>query len=138
MLIPGKIIIYADEYPGYSWLFLALHISLMDAGLHRTIDDMLNCEDIAFAMMVSGLTNASSTAVMPSQPLIDFGLKKGISVNSQHMSSRGQCVGRFISEYWKGQDPLPVSRYAVAPYRRPVIRRGDWDRIEDQLARYYG
>lgn len=110
----------------------------MDPSLHRTIDDMLNCEDIAFSLMSSGLTSASATAVLPSKPITDYGLDKGISINNQHMKSRSVCLQNFINQYWGGKDPLFVVETAVVPYVRQTIRRGHWDVIESEYSRYYG
>ena len=108
----------------------------MDSEIHRDIDSWMNCEDIAFNMMISGMTGAPAVAVTPRNPLLDFGTKSGISTNLQHMGGRGECVAHFITKYWKEKDPLTVSSSAIVPYARPTIRKGSWDRIEKQINQY--
>ncbi|KAI8137887.1 glycosyl transferase family 64 domain-containing protein [Fennellomyces sp. T-0311] len=117
--------------------YLYAYTCLMDTSIHRIIDEWTNCEDIAFNMMVSGLSGAPAVAVRPEKPLIDFGLDQGISTNLQHMGGRGECVSHFITNYWSAKDPLYVSHTSVVPYIRPQIRRGKWDHMDAILQRYH-
>ncbi|KAI9275697.1 glycosyl transferase family 64 domain-containing protein [Phascolomyces articulosus] len=116
--------------------YLFAYTCLLDLGMHQDIDNWLNCEDIAFNLMVSGMTGAPMVAVTPQSPLLDFGTQNGISTNQAHMGGRGQCVSHFITKYWKEKDPLVVSSSAAIPYSRPEIRRGTWNKIEQQLRIY--
>lgn len=127
------------SYANHTFLRLIINIySLMDSSLHRTVDDMLNCEDIAFSLMSSGLTASSATAVLPSKLITDYGLSKGISTNNQHMNSRSMCLQNFINQYWAGRDPLLTVETAVVPYNRPTTRRGHWEDIKSEYSRHYG
>ncbi|KAI7847984.1 glycosyl transferase family 64 domain-containing protein [Circinella umbellata] len=116
--------------------YLFTFTCLMDLEIHHAIDSWMNCEDIAFNMMVSGMTGAPAIAVTPQNSLLDFGTKSGISTNLQHMGGRGECVSHFITNYWKEKDPLIVSSSAIVPYERPTIRKGSWNKIENQINQY--
>lgn len=110
-----------------------MYVSLLDKELHHIIDERTNCEDIAFNMMVSGMTGAKSIAVIPSKPMIDYGGKKGISTNNHHMEERRECAGRFITEYWDAVDPLIMSHSAVVRRVGPQIQKGRWEHMQADL-----
>lgn len=98
--------------------------------MHTSVDGQLNCEDLGFAMMASGISGAAPTYVRTQKAMEDFGLKKGISTNNKHMPARAQCITDFITKYWYKNDPLVKSYDAVSPFVRPQIRTGNWDRVE--------
>ncbi|CDH55749.1 alpha--n-acetylglucosaminyltransferase extl3isoform 1 [Lichtheimia corymbifera JMRC:FSU:9682] len=113
--------------------YLFTYTCLLDKELHHIIDERTNCEDIAFNMMVSGMTGAKSIAVIPSKPMIDYGGKKGISTNNHHMEERRECAGRFITEYWDAVDPLIMSHSAVVRRVGPQIQKGRWENMQADL-----
>lgn len=104
--------------------------SLLEPELHATVDSQLNCEDLGFAMMASGISGERPTYVRTQKAIEDFGLKKGISRNTGHMPARTQCISNFISLYWNTKDPLVLSNDAVVPFVSPRIRTGNWDRVK--------
>lgn len=106
---------------------------LLDPELHATVDGQLNCEDLGFSMMASGLSGAAPTYVRTQKTMEDFGLKKGISTNTAHMPARAQCISDFITDYWHTKDPLVMAYDAVSQYERPQIRVGNWNRIEKSI-----
>lgn len=81
-------------------------------------------------MMTSGMTGVGSTYVSTEKPLLDMGLKKGISVTTSHMPARSQCVYDFITRFWDQRDPLVLSLDTISRFKRPFIKKGDWKRIE--------
>ncbi|CAO3659761.1 unnamed protein product [Rhizopus stolonifer] len=105
-------------------------IDVLEPKLHEYVDKELNCEDLAFAMMVSGLSHAASTLVNTNKPIEDFGLKKGISTNNKHMPARGERISNFITRYWEKKDPLVQSYNAVTHFVVPNVRKGNWNRVE--------
>lgn len=107
--------------------------SLLEPELHSTVDAQLNCEDLGFSMMASGLSGAAPTYVRTQKVMEDFGLKKGISTNTAHMPARAKCISDFITQYWNAKDPLVKAFDAVTRYERPQIRTGNWDRVEKQI-----
>lgn len=110
--------------------YLSLLYSLLEPKLHEYVDQALNCEDLGFAMMASGLSHTPSTFVCNEKPIEDFGRKKGISINNNHMPARADCISNFITQFWNEQDPLLKSYDAVAPFARSVIKTGNWARVE--------
>ncbi|KAI8391814.1 glycosyl transferase family 64 domain-containing protein [Radiomyces spectabilis] len=116
--------------------YLFAYTCVLDSALHHHVDNILNCEDISFSMMASGLSAAGPLAVLPNRPISDFGLKNGISTNSGHMPARSQCVSDLITHFWNKQDPLIYAQESVIPYRRPTLRRGSWSGIRSQLRSY--
>ncbi|CEI88065.1 hypothetical protein RMCBS344292_02466 [Rhizopus microsporus] len=110
--------------------YLFAYTCLLEPKLHEYVDQALNCEDLGFAMMASGLSHTPSTFVCNEKPIEDFGRKKGISINNNHMPARADCISNFITQFWNEQDPLLKSYDAVAPFARSVIKTGNWARVE--------
>lgn len=108
-------------------------ISLLEPKLHQLVDSQLNCEDLGFSMMASGMSHAASTFVRPKEFMEDFGLKQGISTNTAHMPARADCISDFITLFWDSKDPLVNSYDIAAPFAKPQIRVGNWDRIEKTI-----
>ncbi|KAI9469818.1 MAG: glycosyl transferase family 64 domain-containing protein [Benjaminiella poitrasii] len=113
--------------------YLFSYTCLLDPGLHETVDSQLNCEDLGFSMMASGMSGVAPTFVRPQKAMEDFGLKKGISTNTAHMPARSKCISDFITAFWHEKDPLIKSYDAVTSFAKPVIRIGDWDRVEKTI-----
>jgi hypothetical protein len=107
--------------------------SLLEPKLHETVDHQLNCEDLGFSMMASGMSGAAPTFVRTRKMMEDFGLEKGISTNAAHMPARSQCISDFITDYWNEKDPLVLAYNAVAPYEKPQIRIGNWEQLEETI-----
>lgn len=84
-------------------------------------------------MMASGMSNAASTFVRPKKFMEDFGLEQGISTNTAHMPARADCISDFITHFWNAKDPLINSYDIAAPFDKPQIRIGDWDKIEKTI-----
>lgn len=110
---------------------LIIQFSVLEPKLHEYVDNELNCEDLGFAMMASGLSHTAPTYVRPSKPLEDFGLTQGISTNNKHMPSRAICVSDFITQYWSQKDPLIQSYDTVTRFAKPEILVGNWTRVEN-------
>ncbi|KAF7731592.1 Exostoses (Multiple)-like 3 [Apophysomyces ossiformis] len=108
--------------------YLYAYTCLLDPALHHIIDNQLNCEDIAFSMLATGLSGANAVHVLPSKPIVDYGLAKGISTNTKHMPARSKCVADFITQFWNAKDPLKVSHVGVTPFQLPQIVRGKWSK----------
>ncbi|KAI7907182.1 glycosyl transferase family 64 domain-containing protein [Cokeromyces recurvatus] len=128
---PYSIILTKSMFIRSDYLFS--YTCLLDSKLHETIDSRLNCEDLGFSMMASGISNVAPTYVRPQEPMEDFGLKKGISTNSAHMPARSKCISDFITDYWNEKDPLIKAYDTVVPFSKPVIRVGDWNRAEKNI-----
>ncbi|KAG1139747.1 hypothetical protein G6F37_009638 [Rhizopus arrhizus] len=111
--------------------YLFAYTCVLEPKLHEYVDNELNCEDLGFAMMASGLSHTAPTYVRPSNPLEDFGLTQGISTNNKHMPSRATCVSDFITQYWSQKDPLIKSYDTVIRFAKPEILVGNWTRVED-------
>ncbi|KAG0171052.1 Exostoses (Multiple)-like 3 [Apophysomyces sp. BC1034] len=131
---PYSIILTKSMFIRSEYLFA--YTCVLDPALHRTIDDRLNCEDIAFSMMATGLSGARAVHVRPSKPLLDFGLRRGISTNTHHMGARSECVADFINQFWNAKDPLKTSFDGVSPFTVPQVIGGTWSRLEKQIAQY--
>ncbi|KAI7865626.1 glycosyl transferase family 64 domain-containing protein, partial [Spinellus fusiger] len=116
--------------------YLFVYTCLMDPEMHQWIDERLNCEDIGFSMLASGLSGTSATVVRTQEPIIDFGLKNGISLSNGHMNERSKCIHDFIHRFWEENDPLLMVHDTVVPFQLSALRRGNWDKIESQLQAY--
>ncbi|KAI7891622.1 glycosyl transferase family 64 domain-containing protein [Mucor mucedo] len=128
---PYSIILTKSMFIRSDYLFS--YTCLLEPQLHASVDSQLNCEDLGFAMMASGLSGAPPTVVRTAKSMEDFGLRKGISTNAAHMPARSQCISDFISDYWHKVDPLKSSYISIAPFTRPRIRTGNWSRIEKTI-----
>lgn len=109
---------------------------MLEPKLHETVDRQLNCEDLGFSMMASGISGLAPTYVRTLKPMEDFGLKKGISTNTAHMPARSKCISHFITDYWHEKDPLVFANDAVAPFEKPQIRKGNWAQLEKTLSNH--
>ncbi|KAI8881593.1 glycosyltransferase family 64 protein, partial [Backusella circina FSU 941] len=110
--------------------YLFAYTCLLEPRLHEAVDEHLNCEDLGFSMMASGLSGVGSSFVHPEKPLEDFGLAKGISINNSHMPTRSLCISDFITKFWNRKDPLIRSYDTVVAFKKPQIKTGDWNRVE--------
>ncbi|KAK4511197.1 uncharacterized protein ATC70_012411 [Mucor velutinosus] len=128
---PYSIILTKSMFIRSDYLFS--YTCLLEPKLHQLVDSQLNCEDLGFSMMVSGMSHAASTFVRPKQHMEDFGLKQGISTNTAHMPARADCISDFITLFWDSKDPLVNSYDIAAPFAKPQIRVGNWDRIEKTI-----
>lgn len=84
-------------------------------------------------MMASGISGSPSTFVRTKEPLQDFGLTKGISINNSHMPARSQCVSDFITRFWNEKDPLVLSFDTIQRFEKQVILAGDWEKVEKAI-----
>ncbi|KAI8064250.1 glycosyl transferase family 64 domain-containing protein [Gilbertella persicaria] len=125
---PYSIILTKSMFIRSDYLFA--YTCLLEPKLHQVIDDQLNCEDLGFAMMASGITSVAPTYVKTKNPIHDFGLSKGISTNSAHMPARRKCISDFITQFWHKRDPLVYAYGAVAPFARPQTTKGNWKVVE--------
>lgn len=107
--------------------------SLLEPQLHASVDSQLNCEDLGFSMMASGMSGAAPTFVPTLQIIEDFGLTKGISTNAAHMPARSQCISDFITNYWHKQDPLVRSYVSISPFARTKMISGNWSHVEESV-----
>jgi hypothetical protein len=128
---PYSIILTKSMFIRSDYLFS--YTCLLEPKLHQLVDNQLNCEDLGFSMMASGMSNAASTFVRPKEYMEDFGLKQGISTNTAHMPARADCISNFITQFWNAKDPLVNSYDIAAPFDKPQIRIGNWDRIEKTI-----
>ncbi|KAI8991268.1 glycosyl transferase family 64 domain-containing protein [Mycotypha africana] len=110
--------------------YLFAYTCLLEPKLHEMVDRQLNCEDLGFSMMACGISRVPATFVRPEQPMEDFGLKKGISVNGSHMPNRAQCIADFITLFWDRNDPLVYNYDIAQPFRKAVINTGEWERVK--------
>ncbi|KAI8637038.1 glycosyl transferase family 64 domain-containing protein [Parasitella parasitica] len=128
---PYSIILTKSMFIRSDYLFS--YTCLLEPKLHQLVDNQLNCEDLGFSMMASGMSNAASTFVRPRKYMEDFGLKQGISTNTAHMPARADCISDFITLFWNAKDPLVNSYDIAATFAKPLIRVGNWDRIEKTI-----
>ncbi|OZJ06810.1 hypothetical protein BZG36_00006 [Bifiguratus adelaidae] len=75
--------------------FLWLYTCAFDERVHAYVDTRLNCEDIAFNMLVTG-TTGRSPLVVNATAIWDYGASDGISRLDGHMGERDECVARLI------------------------------------------
>ncbi|KAI8374904.1 glycosyl transferase family 64 domain-containing protein [Blakeslea trispora] len=130
---PYSIILTKSMFVRSDYLFS--YTCLLSPELHQAIDNQLNCEDLAFAMMVSGMSRAPPGFVETRSPIEDFGLLKGISTNSAHMPARAKCISDFITQFWYKNDPLVLAYDAIVPFSRARSRRGSWPRVKKVIQR---
>lgn len=113
--------------------YLFAYTCLMDPALHEYVDANLNCEDIGFSLMVSGLTSVSNVYVAVKSRIRDYGLSQGISTNGNHIKARRQCISNMISTFWKGNDPTRMSNEMVSPFEAAHYARGSWDQLTKEV-----
>jgi hypothetical protein len=94
--------------------YLYDYTCLLPTRIHRSIDEKLNCEDIAMNLMVSGMTGAKPVAVL--LHVDDFGTTSGISTKQGHLSNRSTCMTDLIRLF--GRDTLKYNREVFMPFRR--------------------
>ncbi|KAI8881820.1 glycosyltransferase family 64 protein [Backusella circina FSU 941] len=128
---PYSIILTKSMFIRSEYLFA--YTCLLEPKLHADVDRQLNCEDLGFAMMASGMSGVGSTFVRTQRAMEDFGLKKGISTNSAHMPARAVCISDFITNYWNKRDPLIKSYDTTTAFSRPQVKTGNWDRISKMI-----
>lgn len=95
--------------------YLFAYSCLLHSEVHRYVDQGLNCEDIAMALMISGMTGAKHLAVLA--PIIDFGTTSGISSKNGHLDSRSVCLTDLIKIM--GINPMESSVQVVQQYTPP-------------------
>ena len=74
--------------------YLFAYSCLMPEEVHRYVDQALNCEDIAMALLIAGMTGTKHIAVQA--PIVDFGTTSGISAKSKHLDCRSVCLTDII------------------------------------------
>lgn len=116
-------------------IYTLLCFSLLEPKLHAVVDGQLNCEDLGFSMMASGISGVAPTFVRTEKSMEDFGTKKGISTNSAHMPARAICISDFITDYWNSKDPLVRAYDSLTRFGTASTRQGNWDRIEKSIMR---
>jgi Glycosyl transferase family 64 domain len=107
----------------------------MDPALHEYVDANLNCEDIGFSLMVSGLTSVTNVYVAVKSRIRDYGLSQGISTNGNHIKARRQCISNMIGTFWKGNDPTRMTSEMVSTFEAARFARGTWDQLAKELER---
>ncbi|KAJ3047981.1 Exostoses (Multiple)-like 3 [Rhizophlyctis rosea] len=105
--------------------FLYTYTCLLPPKIHAYIDSIKNCEDIAFNMMVSGLTGLAPVAV--NSTVDDFGTTSGISWQTGHLGERSGCLNGLV-EIWgrmvlRGTE-VQAFRYSRVKYRK--MRFEEW------------
>ncbi|KAG2176402.1 hypothetical protein INT43_005636 [Umbelopsis isabellina] len=109
--------------------YLFAYTCLMSPALHTYVDEHMNCEDIGFSFMVSGLTATTNTYVRTQERIRDYGLNAGISTNNQHIAARRDCVTDFVETHWNKQDPTRMSSEVVSMFEKVKIQRAKWGTI---------
>jgi hypothetical protein len=107
--------------------YLFAYTCLMPPVLHAYVDEHMNCEDIGFSFMVSGLTATTNAYVRTQERIRDYGLNQGISTNNHHIAARRKCVTDFIETYWDKRDPTQMSSEIVSVFEKVKIQRAKWD-----------
>ncbi|KAJ3036693.1 Exostoses (Multiple)-like 3 [Rhizophlyctis rosea] len=122
--------------PGYSIMltksmfapsdFLFTYTCLLPPQIHAYVDSLRNCEDIAFNMLVSGLTGLPPIAV--NSTVDDFGTTSGISFQGGHLDVRSECMNGLVG-HWGGKmvlrgNEVQVYRYSRVKYRK--VRFEEW------------
>ncbi len=94
--------------------YLYAYTCLLPSKIHRYIDSIVNCEDIAMNLLVTGMTGAKPVAVMTH--VDDFGTTSGISIKPGHVDSRSECTTKLIQIF--GKDTLRYNREVFLPFRK--------------------
>jgi len=104
--------------------FLHHYHSGMMSGTRNYVRQQRNCEDIAFNMMVSKLTNLPPVYVRITEKL-DFGGKAGLFTRSNHVQQRHDCVAWISNQF--GECPLKFSSHSIARFDVDVFIRSRHD-----------
>eukprot|EP00127_Corallochytrium_limacisporum_P007386 Clim_evm5s250 gene=Clim_evmTU5s250 len=111
--------------------YLYYYTCLLPDAVHELVDEGMNCEDLAFQMMISGATGSSPVAVSGSA--IDFGSAKGISSKFGHYNVRPACL-QTLSKIFGG---MPLQRNALMyadfkdiPFEHIAEDEYDWSKID--------
>ena len=98
--------------------FMYAYTCLMPARVHAYIDNLMNCEDIAMNMMVSGITGKppllinnplqKQHALSENDYIIDHGSSDGISNKKEHYQKRDNCLAD-LSELLGKMTLVPTS-----------------------------
>lgn len=86
---------------------------MLPRAIHEYIDHVMNCEDIAFNLMWSGMSTALPR--MTNVRVLDFGTKDGISARNNHLDSRSVCINKLV-QLFGGVNQLRYSTLALQPY----------------------
>ncbi|KAI8580284.1 hypothetical protein K450DRAFT_198674 [Umbelopsis ramanniana AG] len=113
--------------------YLFAYTCLMDPALHEYVDANLNCEDIGFSLMVSGLTSVTNVYVAVKSRIRDYGLSQGISTNGNHIKARRECISNMIGTFWKGNDPTRMTSEMVSSFEAARYARGTWDQLAKEV-----
>ncbi|KAI9285942.1 glycosyl transferase family 64 domain-containing protein [Umbelopsis sp. AD052] len=113
--------------------YLFAYTCLMDPAMHEYVDANLNCEDIGFSLMVSGLTSVTNVYVAVKSRIRDYGLSQGISTNGNHIKARRQCISNMIGTFWKGNDPTRMTNEMVSAFEAAHFTRGTWDQLAKEV-----
>lgn len=113
--------------------YLFAYTCLMNPAMHEYVDVHLNCEDIGFSFMVSGLSASANAYVTVKSRIQDYGLSQGISTNNNHIKARGQCITDMIGSFWQGHDPTKMSGEMVSAFEPAHFSRGSWDSLANEV-----
>jgi glycogenin glucosyltransferase len=94
--------------------YLFDYTCLLPLRIHRHIDALNNCEDIAMNILVSGKTGKRPVAVL--LPSEDFGTTSGIGVKGGHLEARSRCLTDLIALF--GRNTLHYNRQVFIPFSR--------------------
>jgi len=85
------------------------------AGVRSYVRNQQNCEDIAFNMMVSKLTNLPPVYVqIPNK--VDFGSRGGLFTRPKHVQQRHDCVCWLSGLF--GECPLKFSSLSISKFQK--------------------
>ncbi|KAJ3044398.1 Exostoses (Multiple)-like 3 [Rhizophlyctis rosea] len=103
--------------------FLFTYTCLLPPEIHAYIDNLNNCEDIAFNMMVTGMTGGAPVSVR--SDIDDFGIKKGISTQGGHWGERSRCLNELVRFFGGGMtlryNDVVVGRWEKTEWRERTL-----------------
>lgn len=81
----------------------------MDERIRKKVDELMNCEDIAFNMLVSHMTRQAPIKVTSRETISHDKRSSSISRKIDHNQKRSECINYFVSIY--GYNPLLNSQF---------------------------
>ncbi|KAJ3144108.1 Exostoses (Multiple)-like 3 [Irineochytrium annulatum] len=103
---------------------LHAYTCLIPQAIHSYVDAHMNCEDVAFNMLASGMTGLGPRAVYYAGDaggaggIEDFGGTGGISSSATHAGRRSMCLGDLAMLF--GRMTLVEGRLQTAVFERPA------------------
>jgi hypothetical protein len=100
---------------------MAFHRSLLaayqalPAWLLRTVDDVINCDDLLMNMLVANVSGRAPILLGTQARTITDLSERGLFSRPQHRSTRSWCLNAFTSAFPGAQLPLHCSRVYPAP-----------------------